>query len=270
MSIFLVLAWSVGSLVFWKGLRQQGIEEERIFDCMFWATLVGLLVARIGYVLLHQQLFTGSWLKVAALWVVPGLSVYPGLAGGIITLLFLARRFKIRLGHVFDVLAFSLSGAIAIGSVGAAFSGSIAGYQTRLPWAMRVVGAEGLRHPVALYFAIVSLVLLIIIAGLEIQAKKKDWPLGLLGIWYFLLFSVSFFVIEFLVSDSVYWGKMRANQWMLLAICCQALGAFYVRGGVRESIRPVFRKSIVAVVRFPKLIYERIRNGFIKQSKNKS
>lgn len=246
------------------------MEEERIFDCMFWATLAGLFCSRVGYVLLHQTQFAGSWLKIVALWVVPGLSIYSGLAGGIIILLVLARRFKIRIGHVLDVLAFSIPGAIAIGGVGVAFSGSIVGLQTRLPWAMPVVGAVGLRHPVALYFAFVSLVLLVIIAGLETVAKKRDWPLGLLGIWYFFLFSVFFFVIEFLVSDSVYWGKIRANQWMLLAICCQAIGAFYVRGGIRESIRPIFRKTTSVLFGFPKVLYERIRTGFIKQSKSKS
>lgn len=270
LSIFLVLAWSTWSLLFWKGLREQGIDEEKIFDCMFWATLAALLASRMGYVFIHPQLFTGSWLKIVALWVVPGLSVYPGLAGGILTLLLLARRYGVRLGYVFDVLAFSLPGALAIGSVGVLFSGGMVGVPTRLPWALPVVGVAGLRHPVALYFGAVSLIILVIIALLELRAKKKDWPLGMLGVWYFLLFSISFFVIEFLVSDSVYLGKIRANQWMLLALCCQAIGAFYVRGGVRERARPIFRKGVAAFLIIPTSLYGRIRNRFTRRSQNKS
>lgn len=270
MSLFLILAWSVWSLVFWKALRQHGADEEHVFDLMFWATLISLIAARVGFVFLHQELFTGSPLKVVALWVQPGLAVYPGLTGGILTLLFFAKRHGMRLAHVVDALAFSLPGTFAIGSVGAALAGSIVGLPTRLPWAMRVVGYEELRHPVALYFAIASLGILGIIVLLEIRAKKHDWPLGLLGIWYFLLFSASFFAIEFLVSDSVYWGKIRANQWMLLAIGCQTIGAFYVRGGGRETIRPIVRKSIVSFIRFPRGFYDRIRTQFTRHATNKS
>lgn len=259
MSLFLILAWSVWSLVFWKALRQYGTHEEHVFDFMFWATMTSLIAARVGFVLLHQELFSGSPLRMVALWVQPGLAVYPGLTAGVLTLLFLGKRYGVRLVHVCDALAFSLPGAFAIGSVGAALGGSFVGLPTHLPWAFRVAGYEGLRHPVAIYCAIASLVILGILALLEVRAKSADWPLGLLGIWYFLLFSGSFFVIEFFVADSVYWGKIRANQWMLLAICCQAIGALYVRGGGRETIRPIVRKSIAMFLRLPKGFYERIR-----------
>lgn len=234
LSLFIVLAWSVWSLIFWKALRMEAVPDEAIFDLMFWSTIGSLVGARIGFILMHQELFTGSILAMFALWVIPGLAFYPGIIVGVLTLVWLGRRRGIRTGMVLDALALSLPGSIAIGSIGSLFGGSLVGIPTKLPWAVPVVGFMGNRHPVGAYLAMTMILVLSIVSYGEMYAKKKDWPLGLLGVWFFLLFSVTGFLLEFFVEHTLYWG-LSANQWILLLIFCQTIGAFYVRYG---RIRP--------------------------------
>lgn len=258
LSLFVVLAWSVWSLIFWKALRKEAIPDETIFDLMFWTTIGSFIGARIGFILMHQELFTGSILAMFALWVVPGLAFYPGIVVGVLTLVWLGRRRGIRTGLVLDALAISLPGTIAIGSIGSLFGGSLVGLAVKLPWAVPVVGFIGNRHPVGAYLAITMLLVLSIVSFGEMYAKKKDWPLGLLGVWFFLMFSVSGFLLEFVIEHALYWG-LSANQWMLLLIFCQTIGAFYVRGGGRNVIRPIIRKGVDTLLSFPKILYGRIR-----------
>lgn len=239
LSFFLVLAWCVFSLVFWKALRREAVEEERIFDLMFWGTLVAFVTARIGFILLHPELFSDSVLKMFALWVVPGLAIYPGLVAGVLTMVMLGKRKGLRAAQIADALAFALPGSLAIGAIGALLGGSVVGMETKLPWAVGVVGYAGLRHPVGAYEAIALLLLLLVIGVFEIRAKKKDWPLGLLGIWFFLIYAAGSFLLEFLVEHRLYLG-LSANQWMLIIIFSQAIGAFYVRGGGREGVKKLY------------------------------
>ncbi|MBI3577234.1 prolipoprotein diacylglyceryl transferase [Candidatus Gottesmanbacteria bacterium] len=239
LSFFLVLAWCVFSLVFWKALRREAVEEERIFDLMFWGTLVSAIVARVGFIVLHPELFARSILKMFALWVVPGLAFYPGLVAGVLTMVVLAKRKGLRAALVADALAFALPGALSIGAIGALLGGSVVGVTTKLPWAVGVVGYPGLRHPIGGYEAILLLLVLLVIGVLEIRAKRRDWPLGLLGIWFFLIISGGNFLLEFLVEHQLYWG-LSANQWMLIIILGQAVGAFYVRGGGREGVKKIY------------------------------
>lgn len=239
-SVLLLLSWLVFSFLFWKFLRAAATVEERIFDLTFYATLAAIVGGRLGFVLTHPELFSDSLLKIVALWVAPGLSLYGGLFAAMLTLVYLARRYKVRLGLVLDALALSLPAAFLWGTLGALLDGSYVGKITSLPWAIRYVGNVGKRHPVQLYEMIAFAVIIIVVLVLQKRSVKNKWPYGLVGVWFFLIWSVVMFALEFLKDTSVYWMSLSANQWVLIIIFGEALGAFYVRGGGREAIRPLF------------------------------
>ncbi len=243
-SLILVLAWLVFSFVFWRWLRNEGVAEERIFDLTFYATLVAGVLGRAAFVAFDWEVFAESYLKIAAIWVAPGLSLYGALVGGLLTLIYLSRQYKVRLGHVLDAVGGAFGLAFFVGVLGAFLDGSYVGTLTNLPWAVRYVGHVGSRHPVQLYEAFAVLVILIVLAVLARRGRKDKWPYGLLGLWFFSLFSVAMFILEFLRDARVYWGVLRANQWILVAIFAETIGAFYVRGGGREWIRPLVNKLL--------------------------
>ncbi len=237
--IFLVLSWCVFSFLFWRSLRNQAVLEHHIFDLMFFSTLVALIAARAGFVVFHWNLFAGNLLKIIALWVQPGLSFYAGLIGGIVTLLNMARSAKVRLGFILDGLAASLPWSILVGQMGSLLDGSEVGrLTTTIPWAIHYVGQVGPRHPVQVYEMIATLFVGILIIVLTRRSVREKWPYGLVGVWFFLLYSPVAFGLEFLKESSVYWHAVSANQWVLIALFAEALGAFYVRGGGREKLRP--------------------------------
>ncbi len=252
LSVFLVLGWLVFSFLFWRGLRSQGIDEEHIFNLTFYSTLTAFVCARLMFVLLNLELFRLSPLKIAALWVQPGMSLYGGLVGGLLILVSLCRTHKVRVGHVIDAVAPAFGTAFVVGSIGSFLDGSYVGTTTNLPWAVRFVGHLGTRHPVELYEIAAMIVILIVTAILSRRGARNKWPYGLLGLWFFAMTSVSMFALEFFKDTRVYFTLLRANQWILVALFAETIGAFYVRGGGREKIRPFINRIINKVTSFKK------------------
>ncbi len=242
LSVALVVAWLVFSFLFWRALRSQGVDEEHTFDLEFYSTLSAFVCARAAYVLTNFPIFKGDILRIAAIWVVPGMSLYGALFGGLAVLVYLSRRYKVRLGHVLDAVALSFSWAYVFGLVGVFLDGSYVGVASTMPWAVRFVGHLGKRHPVELYELIAMIVILIISGFLSRRAAARKWPYGLLGLWFFAMLSVSEFVLEFFKDTHVYLGHLRANQWVLVALFAETMGAFYVRGGGREFLRPLINR----------------------------
>ena len=247
LSVFLVLAWLFFSFFFWKQLRGSGIDEDKIFDLTFYTTIAALVASRALFVVLNWELFSDTWLKIFAPWVQPGFSEYGAFIGALMTIVSMSRATKVRLGHVLDAAANSFPVSILVGLIGVFLDGSVAGKITTLPWAIRTVGHVGRRHPVQLYEIIVLCVLIAILAKFHARSSKERWPYGMVGVWFFVLYSLSMFVLEFFKETRVYWVSLSANQWILIAIFAEALGAFYVRGGGRESLRPVGHKITASI-----------------------
>lgn len=254
LSIILLLAWLVFSFLFWRNLRRFAVEEDRIFDLTFYSTLVALFVSRFGFIITHGEIFAGkSWLLWFAVWIAPGMSWFGALIGGLATLVFLSRQYKVRLGLVLDSLAFSLLLPIIVGKVGSLLDGAEIGRATALPWGIHYLGADGSRHPVQLYDMIAIILLAVALARLNRMAITRKWPYGMIGIWFFLLYSAAMFILEIFKDSRVYWANVTANQWILIGIFAECIGVLYVRGGGREHLRPWIR-----------VVGSSLKNGLIK------
>lgn len=241
-SVCLVLAWLVFSFLFWRALRSQGIDEEHIFNLTFYSTLSAFIVARLVFIFLNIELFRETPLKIFAIWIQPGMSLYGALVGGLMVLVSLCRKYKVRVGHVLDAVGPAYGSAFLIGTLGAFLDGTYVGTVTNLPWGVRFVGHLGRRHPVELYEIAAMIGILLFIAVLSRRGLRKKWPYGVLGLWFFASTSVLMFLLEFFKDTRVYLNTLRANQWILIAIFAETIGAFYVRGGGREAIRPLVNR----------------------------
>ncbi len=250
-SVFLVLSWLSFSFLFWRSLRSNGVDEEKIFDITFWATIWAALLARTAYVILHWDIFTDSWLKIAAIWVAPGFSLYGAFIGALITFIALSKVKKIRLGYLLDAVSSSFPTSIALALVGVLLDGSVPGTPASVVWAIRYAGAVGRRHPVQLYEIAALIVIIILVAMIQKKSIKEKWPFGAVGVWFLLLYTVPMFILEFFKDSHVYWVSLRANQWILLAMFAESMGAFYVRCGGREAVRPIINSI---QTRFTKLV----------------
>lgn len=243
-SVFIILSWCVFSFVFWKSLLEEGVAEEHIFDLMFYATLVCIVGARIGFVFFHWDQFAGTLLRIVALWVAPGLSLFAGVGCALATIGILSKRYKVRVGAVVDAFGLALPGALIVGSVGSLLDGAEIGKPASLFWSIRYVGLPELRHPYQLY-AIFSLVIIFIIVGFLWERRQTmKLAMGAVGIGFFLLWTPCVFALEYFKDNRIYWYSLSTNQWVALVLFSLACGVWYVYSGgkfvVREIVRSIY------------------------------
>lgn len=236
-SIFFLLSCALFSFLFWRALRDRGVEEEKIFDLTLYSALAAIIGARLTFAASHWSLFNSDWLRILALWVTPGLSLYGGfLAGGIAAFLIL-RSLKIRLVWVLDAFALSFPLALALGRMGALLDGSEVGRLTPFPFGIHYVGHAGLRHPVQLYEIFGLIIIFILLIWLNSRSRSSRSVLSLLGPISVTLASFWFFLLEFIKDGSVYWAGVSPNQWLLVFIFAQSVAMILVRTSIYENIR---------------------------------
>jgi len=249
-SFFLIVSWIVWSFLFWRHLRNLAIAEEQIFDTMFYATIVAFATSRMSFVFTHFPLFRDNLLRIFALWLQPGLSLTGGLVGAIIVIVFMAfQRNKTSIASLLDAFSQAFAWASVVGYAGSFLDGTTIGKIAGVPWAVQYVGSVGRRHPVELYMivALLCIILCCFFAAKKVSAKKAGE--GSVAMIFFALYAIAFFVIEFFTESDVYWGSLSANQWIMVLVFSQSLGAFYVQGGGKEQL-----------VRVTGLITQRINN----------
>lgn len=256
-SIFLILSWMIASFVFWRNLRDEAIPEEKIFDCMFYITIVGVLSSRLGYVLLHWADFHDNLIKIFALWIAPGLWFYSGLFGSIFAMFILSSRLKVRLSYMVDAIAVAIALSGIVASIGMLFEGSEVGKITAWPLRVLFVGHPGLRHPYGLYESMVFLFLTIGTMLFSRFVSKRHLPYGTIGIVFFVFFSVVLFMLEYLKDSPVYLRGLSVNQWVLMLICTQAVAALWVRLRLWSVVRPQLTALLLSLKNYYDAISKR-------------
>jgi prolipoprotein diacylglyceryltransferase len=235
------------SFQFWRFLKNEGIDDERIFNLTFFATVSAFILSRMAFVAVHWRDFGTDILRMAALWVAPGMTFFGAFIGGASTMFILSKKSKLRIGLLLDALAASFPLACVIASVGAFLDGSLIGKKADLFWAVSYVGHVGRRHPVELYLATLFFAIMVVNISISRIKRLRTVRIGTRGIWMFIMLGVGWFAIELFRENAIYFAGITLNQWISLAILSEGLGALYVRGGGREWMSRIQKGALDTV-----------------------
>jgi prolipoprotein diacylglyceryl transferase len=183
-----LLGLGIGLLVMLRQARAQGLPRAPLLDAAAWAIPVGVVSARLVFVLGGwDRYFTDS----GAIWQLrlTGLSLWGGLVGGgLAAASYLGARGLDR-GRVADAVAPGLALGIAIGRLGELLEGVGQGGATTLPWgtwyASPLSGTPDFgvpRHPAQLYDGLIALLLF---GALLLAGARRPLPSGA-RFWAFL------------------------------------------------------------------------------------
>lgn len=182
--VFLVLAFFWGSFMLWKNILLTSFKEEDIFDSMFVSLITGLFISRIVYVATHFQDFGFNVLKFILINGYPGLSLY-GFVAGILVCLYLYFQYKkIKFREAIDYFVPAGLIALGFGKIGAFFAAVEIGSKTRLPIAMKYVGATGMRHLTPLYEGILFFAGAFIAYKLLYAVRRGTHPKGAVAAFF--------------------------------------------------------------------------------------
>ncbi|OPX23471.1 MAG: prolipoprotein diacylglyceryl transferase [Planctomycetales bacterium 4484_113] len=158
-------------------LRRRGRASEYIWDGVLWAAILGIIGARVGYVITSPGEFIAHPIEVFGINQ-GGLSFHGGIVGGILGCWLYFRRSPLRFIEVMDAAAPGVAiGIMLVRFLGNLSNGDILGYKVSrevVPWAMNFpfdqyheFGAKATeviyRHPAEIYGGLVGLIVLIIV-----------------------------------------------------------------------------------------------------------
>ena len=150
-SVFATLAFLTSALVFWRKTREEHYHQDQAFDAFLLASVVGLLMGRVGFVLLHLGEFGKNvwfWLDIVGH---PGNSIFVGLVSASLYLFRYAAKQKWDRFEVLDFWFLSLSAGMVLRQLGNFFAGVGFGYETKMFWGVVFPSVFTKHHPVQLY-----------------------------------------------------------------------------------------------------------------------
>ncbi|MGC8742087.1 MAG: prolipoprotein diacylglyceryl transferase [Candidatus Sumerlaeaceae bacterium] len=227
--------------------RRVNLSLDFVLDAVFWCVVAGLGGARLTYVALEWRSFVAD--PLATLFASGGQVFLGGFLTAIVALVWVARRYRVRLPLAADVLAPALALGHAFGRVGCYFAGCCYGAPTEGSWGVRfpqlldeqgrIVGsfayldhlAQGLIaptdtcslpvYPVQLFEALGNLVLC---GALLLLWRRRRFE-GHVALAYVFAYSFMRFVLEFLRGDAIrgiLFG-LSTSQWLSLFVAIAAI-----------------------------------------------
>ncbi len=248
----------------WRGKRNEGVILDDVIDIGLWTVILGVLGARLYYVLTTLDEYEyENLIDVIALWN-GGLAIYGGIIGGCTGILIACKLKKLKWRRVFDMIGPGVMIAQALGRWGNFFNGEAYGYAigetTRFyffnsehllrsgegtlfhrfrmglanPW---LGGRIEYYHPTFLYECVWNLIGFALI-NLFYKRKKFD---GQIALMYFTWYGFGRMFIEGFRTDSLYIPGTTLRISQCLGLACFVVGLTLLV--VFTFIRPCKRET---------------------------
>jgi phosphatidylglycerol:prolipoprotein diacylglycerol transferase len=111
-------------------------DPQHITNAALYSLIVGVVGARLFYVIHHFDQFQGRLLSVFAIWK-GGLELLGGVLSAIAVIGLYCRYHKLPVRRYLDILAIGLMLSLVFGRIGCFLNGCCFGKPTNLPWAVR-------------------------------------------------------------------------------------------------------------------------------------
>ena len=221
-SILLFIAILIGSNLAIKEAKKHGFEEDFMVNLLFLTVIIGIIGARIYYVIFNFDYYQNNLLEIFKVWN-GGLAIHGGIIAGLITIAIICYKKKINLLKILDYLVVGLIIAQAIGRWGNFFNGEAHGAITSLNYleslhlpkfiieGMYINGNYYI--PTFLYESVWCFIGFIIML---IVRRKKFMNIGYLTSFYLVWYGVERFFVEGLRTDSLMFLSLRVAQLVSL------------------------------------------------------
>lgn len=235
--IIIALAMLIGISLATKEAQKLGLEEDTMVDMALWAIPIGFIGARLYYVLFKWDYYIQNPSEIIAIWN-GGIAIYGGLIAGGLAVYWFARRKKMTLTLLLDILAPSILLAQSIGRWGNFINQEAhGGPVTRqflenlyLPeFIINQMNINGTYyHPTFLYESLWSLVGFALL--LLLRNNNQFLRQGEVALSYVIWYSSGRFFIEGMRTDSLWIGDfLRVSQGLSLVLFVAALGVLMYR-----------------------------------------
>lgn len=224
--------WLIPSLARARALT---LTRAQRLHLLTWVAVAVVVGGRLGYAGLYEPtlLFDpGRLVRVSS----GGMASHGGFVAVSLALVWWARRERISLMALADVVVIPVALGLTLGRLGNFINQELYGTLSALPWAIAVTGVEGLRHPVQLY-AVGKDILLAAIGWWGIQRRLRP---GLVAGQFLVGYGLLRFLIEYVRAQEVsliHLGALAFTRGQIYTLGVLALGLL-VLAMSRRAVNP--------------------------------
>ena len=222
-SVIILIAVLVGSYVAYR--ESKVINRKDYFESLIFNIIVfGIIGARLYYVIFNFELYKDDILSIFKIWE-GGLAIYGGIIGGLVAILFGAKKHCESVIETIDMVVPGLILAQAIGRWGNFFNSEAHGGEVTLSYLEKLhlpkfiidgMCINGVYyHPTFLYESLWCLLGFIFIIVIRKVCKRKK---GIVTYSYFIWYGIGRIFIEHLRTDSLYLGSIKVSQLVSLIL----------------------------------------------------
>ena len=120
-SFFILLAMLTASFLIYKEAKKKHINEEILINLIFYGIIIGIIGARLYYVIFNFNYYINNLLEIFMIWK-GGLAIHGGIIAALIFLIIYCKKNKINIMLLLDIIVIGLIIAQAIGRWGNFFN----------------------------------------------------------------------------------------------------------------------------------------------------
>ncbi|MFT5182006.1 MAG: phosphatidylglycerol:prolipoprotein diacylglycerol transferase [Alphaproteobacteria bacterium] len=210
----------------------------QLSDFFSWA-IVGVIVGgRLGYVSFYQApYYFENPIEVFFVWQ-GGMSFHGGLIGVVVAIILFARRQKIPMFALGDLVACAAPIGLFFGRLANFINGELYGRVADVPWAMVFPGGGDLpRHPSQLYEAALEGVILFIVMFVLVRFTKARTRPGLMMGVFMIGYGLARIIVELFREPDVQIGFLASGttlgQW--LSVPLLVAGSYFIYRAISQG-----------------------------------
>ncbi len=223
-SLFLFFAIIIGGGLVIRESKKFGFSEDFICNLLFMAIIIGIIGARLYFVIFHFDYYASNPLEIFEFWK-GGLAIHGGILAALIFIIIYLRKKKINVLLILDFIVVGLIVGQAIGRWGNFFNGEAHGPETTLSYLNDLFIPEfiinGMNIGGTYYIPTFYFESLWCLLGFIILIIFRRWSknkVGMVTSLYLVWYGVGRFFIEGLRTDSLMLLNLKMAQFVSISM----------------------------------------------------
>ena len=237
--VFIIMGITCGCFVFWRRMKDLGMDEERSLEIFLGSLGIGLVLGRLVYILIRFGNFLLNLFRWFSVSRYPGFSLLGFGVGFLIGIWFLTRKTGFRFWRLADEATFPLLLMGIFFTTGSFLSGLERGGETSLFWGLFFPGDMICRHPVSLIRGWVFAMVWGWLRWAEKRWRLWKWYRsqreGFITLMAVMLVVIGELLLAFLKPSGVY--SWVITHLLVLALGVGALVVFFQRSGRGRPVK---------------------------------
>jgi phosphatidylglycerol:prolipoprotein diacylglycerol transferase len=236
-SLIIMAAVVAGVFIAKREAERKGFSTEHLYDIAGWLFIGGLIGARLFHVIDHWETFAANPAQILMVWE-GGLAIWGAVAGGLITLVLLARKNRWNLPKLLDLFAPALVLGQGIGRLACVITGDAVGRQTSGPFGLAYTSPHAMVPELGVYYTptpIYEFVMNMVIFAILWRLRKNRLPDGALFFLYLSLYSVGRFIISIWSSYQTFAFGLNQAQFFSVAALLVSLPILVAMAAKRKA-----------------------------------